>query len=117
MSLLPNKKVMPMTKKTIVKSEKVTLSQEVDKCANNLDDMKGAVVTVRRKKLDNFEKQSIGSTSWFNLDREFLKKFPTLEPDFYEIIFERGIEGQEIEPYKMFVVPFDTNKLNRLMRN
>ena len=79
--------------------------------------MKEAVVTICGKDLDKFEGQSIGSTSWFNLDREFLKKFSTLEPDFYEKLFERGIAGQDIEPYKMFVVPFDTNKLNRLMRN
>ena len=45
--------------------------------------MKEAVVTIRRKDSDKFEGRSKGSTGWFNLDNEFLKrKISTLEPDF-----------------------------------
>ena len=38
----------------ILTSEKVTTSEEVDKGAKNLDDMKGAVVTICRKDLYHF---------------------------------------------------------------
>ena len=55
-------------------SEKVTTSEEVDKVTENLDEMKESVVTIRRKNLDNFEGQSKGSTGWFNIDNEFLKR-------------------------------------------
>ena len=33
------------------------------------------------------------------------------------IVFEKDIEGQYIETYKTFVVPFDTTKLNLSMHN
>ena len=56
MSLLPKKKVMPFSKEKLT-SEKVTTSEKVDKGIQNLDDMKEAVVTIRRKDLDNFEIQ------------------------------------------------------------
>ena len=80
--------------------------------------MKEAVVTICRKVLDIFEGQSIGSKGWFNLDHEFFnRKFYTLEPDFYKKPFEKDIEGQDIEPYKTFVVPFDTNNLNHNIHN
>ena len=46
-----------------------------------------------------------------------LTKFSTLETDFYEKLYEEDIEVQDREPYKTFVVPFDTNKLNLFMRN
>ena len=66
-------------------TEKVTTNDEVDKGKKKLDDMKEAVVTIRRKNLDNFESQSKGSTGWFNLDNEFLRiKVSTLEPDLYD---------------------------------
>ena len=91
--------------------EKVTTSEEVDKGTKNQDDTKEAVVTIRRKDLDNFEGQSKGST-------EFLeRKFSTLEPDLYRKLYEKDIEGQYMEPYKTFVLPFDTTKLNLFMRN
>ena len=68
--------------------------------------------------MDNFEGQSIGSTGWFNLDREWFKRnFSTLETDFYLKKIEKYIEGQDIEAYKSFVVPFDYTKLNLSMRN
>ena len=48
--------------------------------------MKEAVVTIRRKDLDNFEGSSKGSTGWFDIDNDFLRgKFSTLEPDFYTL--------------------------------
>ena len=46
-----------------------------------------------------------------------IKRFSTLEPDFYNCFFEKDIEGQDIEPYITFVVPFGTTKLNFLIRN
>ena len=59
--------------------------------------MKEAVVTIFRKYSDNFEGQSKVSTGWFNLDHEFLKrKFSTLEHDFYNFIYEKDIEGQDM---------------------
>ena len=96
-------------------TEKVTTSDEVGKGTKKLNDMKEAVVTIRRKDLDKFEGQYKGSTGWFNIDHEFLrKKFSTLEPDFYDFYYENDIEGQYMEPYKTFVLPFDSTKLNLL---
>ena len=49
-----------------------------------LEDMKEAVVTIRRKDSDKFEGQSKGYTVWFDLDHEFVtRNFSKLEPDFY----------------------------------
>ena len=80
--------------------------------------MKEAVIKIQRKDFDKFEGQYIGSTGWFNFDYNFLNiNFSTLEPDFYRKLFEKDIEVQDIEPYKTFVVPFYTNKLNRPIRN
>ena len=63
-----------LRKKKIVTRENVKKSEEVGKGTNILDDMKEAVVKIRRNNLDNFEGQSKGSTGWFNLDHEFLKR-------------------------------------------
>ena len=80
--------------------------------------MKEAVVAICRKGLDNFEGHSKVSTGWFSIDHEFLKrKFSTLEPEFYIKLYEKGIEDQDMEPYKTFVVPFNTTKLNLFMNN
>ena len=80
--------------------------------------MKEAVIVIYRKGSYKFQGQSKGSTGWFNLDNEFLKqKCYTLELDFYKKLYEKDIEGQNMEPYKTFLVPFDTNKLNLFMRN
>ena len=54
-------------------TEKVTTGEEVDKVTKNLDDMKEAVVMIRRKDLDNFEGLSKGSTGRFNIDHELKK--------------------------------------------
>ena len=40
MSLFPKKKIMPLLKKKILTTEKVTTSDKVDKYTKNLDDMK-----------------------------------------------------------------------------
>ena len=75
---------MPLSKKKLLTTKKVETSEEVDKGNKNLDDMKEAVFTIRRKDLDNFEGQSKGSTGWFNLDHEFFKRnVSTLELHFY----------------------------------
>ena len=63
-----------LPKKKVVTSEKVTLSEDFDKGNNNFDDMEEPVSTIHRKYLDNFEGHSIGSTGWFNLDHEWLKR-------------------------------------------
>ena len=65
--MLSKKKATPLTKKKVVKSEKVTTSEEVDKGTKHLDDMKEALVTIYRKDLDNFEGQCIVLTSGFIL--------------------------------------------------
>ena len=52
-------------------SEKKSLTNNIDKCTGELEDMKEAVVTIRRKYLDKFEGKYKGSTRWFKLDSEF----------------------------------------------
>ena len=75
--------------------------------------MQESVVKIRRKDSDKFKGQSKVYTGWFNLDHEFLKeKNSTPEPDFYIKLYEKDIEGQDIELYKTFFVPFDSTKLN-----
>ena len=44
------------------------MTKDVYKGTGELEDMKKAVVTIRRKDLDKFEGQSKVSTGWFNLD-------------------------------------------------
>ena len=84
MSSFTKKKITPLPRKKLLTTEKGTSSEEVDKVTKNLDDMKDAVVTIRGKYLDNLEGQYKGSTGWFNIDYEFLKrKLSTREPDFY----------------------------------
>ena len=76
--------------------------------------MKEAVATILRKDLDNFEVQYKGSTGWFNLDHEF-KNESFLHLNRTSMIFyEKDIEGQYMEPYKTFLVMFDSTKLNLL---
>ena len=61
--------------------------------------MKETVVTIHRKDSNTFEGQSKGSTGWFYIDHEFLKiQISTLEPDLYGRLYEKSIEGLEIEP-------------------
>ena len=50
-------------------------TKDVDKGTDELEYMKKTVVTIRRKGLDKFEGQSKGSTGWFKVDSEFLKKY------------------------------------------
>ena len=52
-------------------SEKKSLTKDVDKGTDESEDMKEAVVKIRRKDLDKFEGQSKGSTKWFSIDSEF----------------------------------------------
>ena len=56
------KKVTSFLKRKLLTSEKITPSEEVDKGTKNMDYMEEPVVTIRRKDLDNFGEQSIGST-------------------------------------------------------
>ena len=75
--------------------------------------MKEAVFTIRRKDSDKFEVQSKGSTGWFNPDPEFSKiKFLHLNQNSIKNLYEKDIEGQYMEPYKTFFVPFDYTKLD-----
>ena len=112
------KELSPFPKKKVVLSEKVTPSEKVEKGTNLLNEMEEPVHTIHRKCWDNFQGQYTGSTGWINLDHEWLKiKFSTLEPDFYKRLFEKDIEGQDIDTYKTFVLQFDNNKLNLSMHN
>ena len=52
---------------------KKSLTKDVEKGTDELEDNKEAVVTIRRKDLDKFEGQSEGSTGWFNIDSELKK--------------------------------------------
>ena len=62
---------MPLTtKKIIVKSEKVTPSEEVKKGTNILNNTEEQLITIRGEHLDNFEGKSTGPTGWFNFDHE-----------------------------------------------
>ena len=82
-------------------SEKVTTSEEVEKGNKVLDDMKGAMVTIRMKDLYHFEGQYKWPTSWLNLDNGFWKrKFSSLEPDFYIYIFMKRILKVNISNHK-----------------
>ena len=53
------------------RTEKIKTNEEVGKSSEKLEDMREAVVTIRRKDFDKFERLSKGSTVWFNLDRVF----------------------------------------------
>ena len=80
--------IVPLSKKKVATSEKVTPSEEVEKGTKTLDDIKDSVVKIFRKDLFNFQGQSTISTCWFNLDPGWLReKFSTLEPDFCTNIF------------------------------
>ena len=83
MSSSPKKKLAPFPKKKVDPSDKVTLSEEVEKGTNILNDPEDPVHTIHDKDLDNFQGQYIGSIGWLNLDQEWLKiNFSILEPDF-----------------------------------
>ena len=102
--------ISPFPDGKIAPSDKVTPNEEVEKQTIKLDDIKEAVFMICRKNLDNFQDQSTGSTDWFNIDCEWLKEmYYTLEPDFY-FYKKKNIEGEDIEPYKIFVVSFDNTK-------
>ena len=76
--------IVPLKKKNLSLSEKVTPNEEGEKGTKTMDDTKEPVVKICRKNLDKFQGQSTGSIGWFILDREWLKeKFSTLEPNFY----------------------------------
>ena len=75
----------PISEEKVAPSEKVTLSEEVEKVTKMLDDIEYPVVMIGRKKLDNFQGQSRWSTGWFNIYFEWLReKNSTPEPDFYK---------------------------------
>ena len=94
-------------------TENIAKNEEVDKGTEELEDMKEAVVKIRRKDPDKFEGHYKGTKWWFNTDHEFKKrKLSALESDFYTKIYEKDIEGLDMEPYKKFFVPFDSTMLN-----
>ena len=55
-------------------TENITANEEVDKEIEILEDMKEAVVVIRRKDSDKFEVQYKGSTGWFNIDLVLKKR-------------------------------------------
>ena len=65
--------------------------------------MKEAVVTICEKDSDKFEGQSKGSTGWFNLDSEFIKrKKYTIELDFLKIFMKRILKVKTWNRIKRF---------------
>ena len=50
-------------------------TKDVDKGTDELADIKQAVVTIRKKGLDQFEGKSKGSKRWFKLDSGFFLKY------------------------------------------
>ena len=54
-------------------TEKKPPTKDVDKGTGELEDIKQALFTIRRKYLDNFEGHSKVSTGWFKLDSRFKK--------------------------------------------
>ena len=103
--------ISPFPDGKIAPSDKVTPNEEVEKQTIRLDDIKEAVFMICRKNLDNFQDQSTGSTDWFNIDCEWLKKnVSTLEPEFYNFFKIMNIEGQDIEAYQTFLVLLDNTK-------
>ena len=92
-------------------NENIRIKEDVQKGTEKLEDMKKAVVKIRRKDSDKFEGQSNGSSGWFNIDSELKKRYvSTIEADFYNNLYEKYIEGPDMEPYETFLVPFDYNK-------
>ena len=92
---------------------RIKKNEDVDKGTEKLEDMKEAVVTIRRNASYTFEGQYKGYTGWFNLDSEFLKrKCSSLEPDSHKKLYEKDVEGQDTEQYKTFFVPFYYTKSN-----
>ena len=85
---------------TTQQPEKKLLTKDVDKGTDELEDMKEAVVAIRRKGLYKFEDEFKVSTGWFNHDNEFKKS--TIDPELYKTIFEKYIKGQDTELYKKF---------------
>ena len=69
---------MPLT-------EKKYSTKDVDKGTDEFSDMKQAVVTIRRKCLDQFEGQYSGSKILFKVDSGFIKTtFSNIHLEFYE---------------------------------
>ena len=76
-------------------TQKITTNEEDYKATDELEYMKEAVVTIDRKDSDKFKGQSKGSTGWFNLDHQFLRRnFSTLEPDFYKMFMRITLKVQ-----------------------
>ena len=72
---------MPLT-------EKKSSPNNVDKGTDKFADMKQAVVTIRRKCLDQFEGQYSGSKRLFKVDSGFIKTtFSNIHLEFYEELF------------------------------
>ena len=70
-NITTNEDVVKGTGKVHKRTENITTNEEVDKGTEKLEDMKQAVVKIRRKDSDKFWGQSKESTLWFNLDHEF----------------------------------------------
>ena len=66
------------------------------------------VHTIRRKGLNQFEGQSIGTQGLFKLDIESLKTtYSKIHSGLYKELFKYNIEYQDTEVYKTFVITFD----------
>ena len=81
----------------------IITNEDVDKGTGKLEYMKEAVFPIRRKDFYKFKGQSKGSTGWFNVDNEFQERnIFTLEPTLCGKLYEKDIEGPDMEQYKCF---------------
>ena len=117
--------IVPSLKIYIAPGEKVAPSEKFEKVSRTLDDIKEPVFTIRQKDLDNkiekentkkyhFQGQSARSTSWFDLDYEWLEeKLCTREPDLYAKLYKMNTEVQDMEPYKIFVAQMGNTEITQ----
>ena len=112
----------PYPKKSVAPSEKVALSEEVEKGSGPLDYIEEPVVTIHQKDLKNkIEKENITKyqlqgrfarlTQWFGLDHEWLEEtFCAREPDFYKQLYKMNTGFQDMETYQIFLFSMVNNK-------
>ena len=68
-----SKEVVKGTDEVQKRTANITTNEDVDKGNGNLEYMKEAVVTIRRKDSDNFEGRFKVYTGWFNPDHDLKK--------------------------------------------
>ena len=74
-NVTPSEEVVKGTDEVHKLTENIISNEEFDNCAEKLENMKEAVVTIRIKDSEIFESQYKGSTVWFSLDNYFLREY------------------------------------------